>query len=295
MVFLIVAAALEPEFRRCWAGFSLQAFHNWCEFLKLAVPAMVMQNVEWWSWEIVTFESGLISADILATQTVLGNISNMTYYAPLAISYSTSMLVGQFLGAREISAARRCALIMVLDTLVVLGLTMLAVVLSREPVADLLTGGGGSVRDTVVSMIPTCMIFSFGDGMQSALTGVVKGTGSQKMFAPIIVGCYWLVGLPLGYVLAFHLDQKLFGLWYGMMTGAGLHSLSYALVLKTCVSFERASDEAVARLKQEASSSNEPKEALVDVVAENGELGKPLLETNRKNTSDWPSADSTNR
>jgi len=226
----------------------------------------------------VTFESGLLSADLLATQTVLANVTNVNYFAPLALSYSTSMLVGKYLGAKEVSAARRCAWLLVADTMVILVACVGVLILARRPIAELLSGG---VSETVITMVPMCGIFSLFDGLQTSLTGVVKGTGQQRIFAPIILTCYWIIALPLGYLLAFHLNFKLYGLWYGMMAGASLHSLSYAVVLLTFVSFDRAADEAAARLQE-----NPTEKKLTDLSADQGELGKPLLET-RKATLEW--------
>ena len=54
------------------------------------------------------------------------------------------------------------------------------------------------------------------DGVQSALTGVLKGLGKQRIGGPVVVLAYYGVGLPLSYYLGFTLHQGVVGLCVGM-------------------------------------------------------------------------------
>ena len=75
---------------------------------------------------------------------------------------------------------------------------------------------------------------------QNVLVGVVKGVGKQKMFAPITVFCYWMVGIPLGAAFSFAAGAGLAGLWWGMVIATLLHSLCYGLLLSKRVDFAKA-------------------------------------------------------
>lgn len=133
--------------------------------------------------------------------------------------------------------------------------------LSRRQLA-LLFGGHDDVLPIVIMVIPYGGIFNMLDAVQCALTGVIKGAGKQSSFAPVIVLCYWALGVPLSCLLTFYFNtplraaHPLLGLWVGMITGVTLHSSSYLLLL--CgMSFRGAAREALVRLRQAKKSAQQ--------------------------------------
>lgn len=46
--------------------FSWDDFKGWGEYLKVAIPAMLLQLIEWWSFELSTIICAFISVDMLA-------------------------------------------------------------------------------------------------------------------------------------------------------------------------------------------------------------------------------------
>ena len=58
--------------------------------------------------------------------------------------------------------------------------------------------------------------FQFFDGLQAVATGALRGTGDTR--TPMIwsVGFYWLVGLPVGYLLGIQLGWGAAGVWVGL-------------------------------------------------------------------------------
>jgi MATE family multidrug resistance protein len=60
-------------------------------------------------------------------------------------------------------------------------------------------------------------------------SGVARGSGLQNIGAYVNLGAYYLVGTPIGVVLAFvlHLGGK--GLWIGLVTGSTVQATLLAL------------------------------------------------------------------
>ena len=69
------------------------------------------------------------------------------------------------------------------------------------------------------------------DGVQSALTGVLKGLGKQRVGGPVVVFSYYAVGLPLSYYLAFRRGQGISGLCWGTTLGTAVHTALYVAVV----------------------------------------------------------------
>lgn len=61
--------------------------------------------------------------------------------------------------------------------------------------------------------------------------GIVRGTGWQKIGAYVNITSYYLIGIPVGLLLCFHLHFNGKGLWAGLVTGSTLQTLILFLVI----------------------------------------------------------------
>jgi MATE family multidrug resistance protein len=71
--------------------------------------------------------------------------------------------------------------------------------------------------------------FQLFDGLQAVATGALRGSGDTR--TPMIchlIG-YWIVGLPLGYVLCFHFGWGAPGMWTGLCVALVLIGLALLL------------------------------------------------------------------
>nr|GMC78678.1 protein DETOXIFICATION 40-like [Ipomoea batatas] len=54
--------------------------------------------------------------------------------------------------------------------------------------------------------------------------GVAVGCGWQSFVAYVNVGCYYIVGIPLGCLLGFKFDLGAKGIWSGMIGGTAMQT-----------------------------------------------------------------------
>ena len=66
--------------------------------------------------------------------------------------------------------------------------------------------------------------------MQVILAGCLRGFGQTKVQAQMNAIGHWLIGLPIGVALAFHVEMGITGLWIGLCTG--LFSVAILLFLR---------------------------------------------------------------
>jgi MATE family multidrug resistance protein len=79
-----------------------------------------------------------------------------------------------------------------------------------------------------VGLLELAALFQLSDGLQVAAAGALRGLADTR--APMLVTfvAYWLVGLPLGYALAFHAGLGARGMWIGLIAGLTLAGLLLA-------------------------------------------------------------------
>jgi len=68
-------------------------------------------------------------------------------------------------------------------------------------------------------------IFQISDATQAVGVGLLRGAKDVKIPTLLVGVAYWAVGLPIGYLLAFHFDMKAPGIWTGLIIGLSLVSV----------------------------------------------------------------------
>ena len=183
--------------------------------IKLGIPAAMQLSIEVGVFAAATALIGTLDPLSLAAHQIAINTASLTYMVPLGISSAAAVRVGQALGRGDISAASRAGW-----TAVGLGAAFMAgagMVLITFPayVARAFTTNQAVIR-TAVALLAVAAAFQLFDGIQTAVTGALRGTGDTR--TPMICHLlgYWLIGLPLGYVLCFIVGWRAVGLWTGL-------------------------------------------------------------------------------
>ena len=70
-----------------------------------------------------------------------------------------------------------------------------------------------------VPLLFVAAAFQFFDGLQITATGALRGGGNTHAGLIVQIVGYWIIGLPIGYVLAFRLHHGAVGLWLGLCAG----------------------------------------------------------------------------
>ena len=82
-----------------------------------------------------------------------------------------------------------------------------------------------SAPETIELTIELCLLvalFQVFDGGQVVGFGVLRGMADMFVPAVLIIICHWLIGIPLGYWLAFNCGYSLFGIWIGLAVALGI-------------------------------------------------------------------------
>lgn len=216
-LLLGVYVRVSPACKETWRGFSMEALHGIPEFLRLAVPAAVMICLEIWTFEMMVLLGGFLPNPKLETSvlSISLNTCSVIFMLPLGISGAVSTRVSNELGAGRPHLAKLA--VCVSTALVgIEGISAACLLIFGRNIWGYCYSTEEEVVKYVGQMMLLLSVSHVVDGIQSVLSGTVRGCGRQKIGAYINLGAYYLVGIPCALLLAFvyHFGGK--GLWIGI-------------------------------------------------------------------------------
>jgi MATE family multidrug resistance protein len=69
------------------------------------------------------------------------------------------------------------------------------------------------------SLLIIAALFQLSDGTQAVGIGILRGLTDVKIPTAITFIAYWIVGLPVGYLLGFSFGLGVQGVWIGLLLG----------------------------------------------------------------------------
>ncbi|XP_015883748.2 protein DETOXIFICATION 40 isoform X1 [Ziziphus jujuba] len=222
MVYILMS----KKCKETWRGLSLQAFHGLWEFLKLSSASAVMLCLETWYFQILVLIAGLLKDPELALNSlaVCMAILGLLFMVSVGFNAAASVRVSNELGAGHPKSAAFSVLVVTLISFTI-AVIEAAVVLALRHVISYAFTAGETVANAVSDLCPFLAVSLILNGVQPVLSGVAVGCGWQAFVAYVNVGCYYVVGIPLGCVLGFKFDLGAKGIWTGMIGGTVMQTL----------------------------------------------------------------------
>jgi MATE family multidrug resistance protein len=190
-------------------------------FLRLGAPIGAQQFLEFGVFGAAGLLMGWMGTVAMASHQVALNLAALTFMVPVGVAQATAVLVGQGVGRGDPPGARRSA---GAGLLAGAGfMTLAAVLLLSAP--DLLARvytDEPRVLGLAAMLIPIAGIFQVFDGLQVVSAGVLRGVGDTRVPMLLNLVGFWLVGLPVSYVLGFVVEVGPAGIWWGLAAGIGL-------------------------------------------------------------------------
>ncbi|XP_009768477.1 protein DETOXIFICATION 40-like [Nicotiana tabacum] len=212
--------------KQTWNGFSLQAFSGLPVFFKLSAASAVMLCLETWYFQIVVLLAGLLENPELSLDalSICMTISGWVFMISVGFNAAASVRVSNELGARHPKSAA-FSVVVVTSWSFILSVIAAVIVLALRNLISYAFTGGEVVAQAVSDLCPLLAISLILNGIQPVLSGVAVGCGWQTFVAYVNVGCYYIVGVPLGALLGFHFKLGAKGIWSGMLGGTVMQTI----------------------------------------------------------------------
>ncbi|KAA8530795.1 hypothetical protein F0562_005581 [Nyssa sinensis] len=191
-----------------WNGFTTEAFCGLWEFTKLSAASGVMLCLENWYYRILILMTGNLKNSEIALDalSICMTINGWEMMIPFAFFAGTGVRVANELGAGNGKAAKFATIVSVMTSAVIGLFFWQLIMIFHNELASLFSSSKPVL--TEVNKLTLLLAFTILlNSVQPVLSGVAVGSGWQSYVAYINIGCYYIIGVPLGFVIGWVFHQ----------------------------------------------------------------------------------------
>ncbi|WP_318614478.1 MATE family efflux transporter [Sporosarcina sp. YIM B06819] len=198
-----------------WEKISLK---RWREILFIGVPIGISIFVETSIFSAVTLMMSNYSTAVISAHQIALNFTSLLYMIPLSISMGATILVGQAVGAGQMRDAKQYSFLSVGLAVAFSFISIVILLVFREPIASLYTTDGKIIA-LAIQFFLYAALFQFSDAIQAPVQGALRGYKDVNVTFVMAIISYWVLGLPIGYLMATYTDLGPYGYWIGLIAG----------------------------------------------------------------------------
>ncbi|EXB75597.1 Protein TRANSPARENT TESTA 12 [Morus notabilis] len=234
-----------------WTGFSIQAFFGLWEFFKLSAASGLMLCLENWYYRILILMTGHLKNATVAVDalSICMTINGWEMMIPLAFFAGTGVRVANELGAGNGRAAKFATIVSVVQSTMIGLVFCVLIVVFHDKIAYIFSSSTDVLRavDEFSSLLAVSILLN---SVQPVLSGVAVGSGWQAMVAYVNLACYYIIGLPLGFLMGWFFHMGVMGIWGGMIFGGtAIQTMILAIITIRC-NWEEEAERASIRVKR---------------------------------------------
>jgi MATE family multidrug resistance protein len=219
-VMMMAYVHRHPEFKKYfalrWRRTLQQAKMN--TIFRLGLPTGLTYIFEVGAFTFSSIMMGWLGTAPLAAHQIALNLASISFLVTVGIGVAGSIRVGFEMGQNRPLQARFAGRVAIVLAASYMLLSALFVFGFRDILAGIYSTDA-QVLSFAVAFLGIAAAFQFFDGIQAVAVGALRGLQDTKWPSILAFIAYWILGLPLGYYLAFQLKWGGEGIWWGLFTG----------------------------------------------------------------------------
>jgi multidrug resistance protein, MATE family len=230
-MFMALTIALyiyyHPSFRKYRIAFRPGSYTRtlFRKMLNLGLPSGVQFIFEVAAFDFSLVMMGWLGTPVQAAHQIVINLASLSYMVTAGLAAAATVRVGYFFGSNErknVAGASWSLLAMGLALMFCFALIFIA---GRNFLPALYVNDP-EVISIASSLLIIAGLFQLSDGAQVICNGALRGLQDVHVPSVFIFISYWVIGLPLGYWLAFSLGYGANGIWSGLLIGLTLTAMA---------------------------------------------------------------------
>ncbi len=209
--------------------FSLVSWSLLRKLLSLGLPIGLQMVFEVGAFTGAAVMVGWISAEALAAHQIAISLAASTFMVASGLGAAATVRVGNYYGSGQFRKMYKAGFSAYHLTAAFMGLTAIGFVVLRQWLPTLFVEEQAVIEITA-SILLIVAIFQLSDGFQVVGLSALRGLEDVRIPTGIALVAYWMVGLPVGYLLGVYWEFGAQGVWMGLL--AGLSTAALLLTLR---------------------------------------------------------------
>lgn len=185
---------------------------------KIGAPVALQYSFEISAFSGAAILIGTIGAVEQAAHQVAINLASVTYMMASGIASAATIKTGNNFGKKNFSDLRSSAIASYHVILLFMSITALMFIMANNILPFIYTEDIAVIQ-IAAQLLIIAGFFQLFDGTQVVGLGVLRGIGDVNIPTLITFVAYWIIGIPLGYLLGIVLGLGVNGIWYGLTFG----------------------------------------------------------------------------
>ncbi len=177
---------------------------------------------------------GLLGTDEVAAHAIALQCASMAFMVPLGIGTAATVRVGMAYGRSDPQGVHRAGWTAITIGVGFMALSCLLFLTLAPSVVGLFLNAGEPANANALALAATFLVvagvFQLVDGAQVVSAHALRGLSDTMVPMILAIAGYWLIGLPVAYVLGFIVQWRGVGIWIGL--AAGLAFVAVVLVTR---------------------------------------------------------------
>ncbi len=225
---MVIVIQLHPVFRR-YHLFGRWWRSDWprlAEMWRLGIPIAVSFGLEGGVFSVAVMLMGLISTQAVAAHAIALQIASVTFMVPMGLGQAATVRVGIGYGRRDrvmIHRAGWTSFVLGTGFMTVMALIILtfpgaliSIFLERDSAENI------AVAALAAQFLIVAAAFQIVDGAQVVGQGMLRGLHDTRVPMLFAAFGYWVIGIGVGWWLAFEAGWDGVGIWTGLAIGLGI-------------------------------------------------------------------------
>lgn len=219
------------SFAKYYNQVKINANHFWYLFKDGFASAMQF-TFEVAAFAIAGLLSGVFGKEQLDAHGIALSMAAFTYMFASGVSSATTIRVGKYYAVDDLKNLKETITTSYKTVIVIMGFMALLFVSLNSVLPKIFSN---DVEIILISskLLLFAAMFQLFDGTQVVAVGALRGLEDYKYPTTIAFIGYWLISLPLCYVLAFVFKYEVYGVWFALSVGLAFVSIALYFRIQT--------------------------------------------------------------
>lgn len=182
---------------------------------KIGINSGMQFTFEVAAFVIALFMAGKFGKEQIDAHGIAITLASFTYMFASGISSASTIRVSHFAAKNNWTELKKAGNMAVLLVMVCMGFFALIFVLFNNVLSGIFTNDE-AILDLSSKLLLIAAVFQLFDGLQVTSIGMLRGMEDVKFPTYVTLIGYWILALPLAYLLGFTFKMEVIGIWWAL-------------------------------------------------------------------------------